>query len=332
MELQKSNSRIVWIDLAKGLAIFLVVVGHIYSGGIFQTWLYSFHIPLFFIVSGCLMSYKNKDNKKLSMIIIGSIKNLMVPYVTFSILTIAMRLAFSNFSITIFKQDLRATIVLHGVWTLWFLSTLFIAEILFYVIRRSFNKDYIRIIVTIVLFFSSLMLSGHSNSILIGIFRSFIALGFVSIGYYTFKSINKIDLPYYSIFILIVANIILSQYNGKVDLDLLSFNNLFLYTLNSILGSMAIMLLLKKLKNIKLLTYWGSNSLIIMCTHIYILEFAIMVTGSTFAGYINENILIVVIMMLEYPIITVINRFMPFMLGKRYSKKARKSNDMSITD
>ena len=45
--------RIEYIDIAKGLGIILVVIGHCIDGKTFPgTWISSFHMPLFFILSG----------------------------------------------------------------------------------------------------------------------------------------------------------------------------------------------------------------------------------------------------------------------------------------
>lgn len=46
-----STKRIAWIDMAKAIAILLMVVGHEVGGSIY-TWIFSFHMPLFFILSG----------------------------------------------------------------------------------------------------------------------------------------------------------------------------------------------------------------------------------------------------------------------------------------
>lgn len=44
------SKRIEWIDIAKGIGIILVIFGHIISPSNFRTWIYSFHIPLFFLL------------------------------------------------------------------------------------------------------------------------------------------------------------------------------------------------------------------------------------------------------------------------------------------
>ena len=53
MEKKLSNdSRVAWIDVARGLAVFIVVFGHTYISKDTFRLVYSFHMPLFFIISG----------------------------------------------------------------------------------------------------------------------------------------------------------------------------------------------------------------------------------------------------------------------------------------
>ena len=52
----KSNGkRIDWIDIFKGLAIILVVVGH--STGLFNAYIYQFHVAAFFFISGWVAKF-----------------------------------------------------------------------------------------------------------------------------------------------------------------------------------------------------------------------------------------------------------------------------------
>lgn len=53
--------RIKWIDILRAIAIIFVVIGHTLTEGEVQTYFYSFHIPLFFFISGML--FKNKEEK-----------------------------------------------------------------------------------------------------------------------------------------------------------------------------------------------------------------------------------------------------------------------------
>ena len=44
-----NNIRIDWIDLTKGIAIFLMVCGHTSIPLSISNWIWSFHMPLFFL-------------------------------------------------------------------------------------------------------------------------------------------------------------------------------------------------------------------------------------------------------------------------------------------
>ena len=61
------QNRIVYIDALRGFAILLVIVGHLiqfnYSSGIENpifNIIYSFHMPLFFFISGYVHSFSKK--------------------------------------------------------------------------------------------------------------------------------------------------------------------------------------------------------------------------------------------------------------------------------
>lgn len=55
-----SKERIKWIDCVKGIAIILVIIGHSISISLVRGLIFSFHMPLFFILSS--MTFKcSKD-------------------------------------------------------------------------------------------------------------------------------------------------------------------------------------------------------------------------------------------------------------------------------
>lgn len=48
------GARLDWVDVARGIGIIAVVVGHVWTRGPVRDALYSFHMPLFFLLSGLL--------------------------------------------------------------------------------------------------------------------------------------------------------------------------------------------------------------------------------------------------------------------------------------
>ncbi|HDY8515303.1 TPA: acyltransferase family protein, partial [Klebsiella pneumoniae] len=89
--------REVWVDYAKALGIILVVAGHVnrglYSSGIyiskqfytlFDSVIYTFHMPLFFFLSG-LFFVKSIGGKGKRAFLINKFDTIFYPYVLWSL-------------------------------------------------------------------------------------------------------------------------------------------------------------------------------------------------------------------------------------------------------
>ena len=76
------DGRIQWIDFAKVLGIWLVVYAHT-PKPLFGEHIFSFHMPLFFMISGYLYKIRNtKDELK------HVVRTLIIPYILFNLLLI----------------------------------------------------------------------------------------------------------------------------------------------------------------------------------------------------------------------------------------------------
>jgi len=69
------EKRLDWIDIAKGYGIILVIFAHLKNWS-FNNYIYSFHLPLFFFLSG----YVFKANNTFLDSILKKIKGLIIPY------------------------------------------------------------------------------------------------------------------------------------------------------------------------------------------------------------------------------------------------------------
>lgn len=121
--------RIVEFDIAKGIGIILVVIGHQNIPHSVTNWIFSFHMPLFFILSGFFFSSKRKFYE----IFKRRVKSLIIPYVFFYALNFILFCFlrdnyYSSFSFSI-GQNLA----------LWFLPVLFLSELL---IKLSYNYRF----------------------------------------------------------------------------------------------------------------------------------------------------------------------------------------------
>ena len=68
MSKQIPLQRIKWIDLTKGVAIFLMVCGHTGIPSLISNWIWSFHMPLFSSFPECYFAQLNILTYKSSFI------------------------------------------------------------------------------------------------------------------------------------------------------------------------------------------------------------------------------------------------------------------------
>lgn len=125
------NCRVKWLDSARGIAVFLVILGHM---GIpyFGKYITSFHMPLFFFLSGVTFSVKDS----FSEFVRKKAMRLLVPYFCLGIPCIISsyysRAAEGTLTAQAFIQVLLKFIVQKRMYTLWFLTCLFLLEIIFF--------------------------------------------------------------------------------------------------------------------------------------------------------------------------------------------------------
>lgn len=75
-----NKSRDTVLDITKGIGIIFMVLGHMhFSDDVFNKYVYAFHMPLFFIVSGMLFNEK----KTVKETVISRARSLLIPYISF---------------------------------------------------------------------------------------------------------------------------------------------------------------------------------------------------------------------------------------------------------
>ena len=150
------KQRIEYIDALKGIAIFFVLWGHslqylkngydFFHNPMFE-FIYSFHMPLFFILSGFFFRSSQKRNLK-EFLLKKSIQ-LLLPCIVWSVIFILMWV-----SINLIKgnshvySDLPKRI-LSGAWDIWFLRELFISYFIVFVSLKILKKAWLACILSI---------------------------------------------------------------------------------------------------------------------------------------------------------------------------------------
>lgn len=142
-----STGRIIWLDIVKLFAIFLVVYGHCiqqfddhYKESSLFVAICSFHMPLFMMLSGYVLNYNKLLNYK--VVLTKRFCQLILP---------------SLFWITIIYVIENAIGVRHlpfsrALWYgLWFLKSLFVCTILLVVPQQIFRHKYFSLTISLIL-------------------------------------------------------------------------------------------------------------------------------------------------------------------------------------
>lgn len=111
-----------------------------------------------------------------------------------------------------------------------------------------------------------------------------------------------------------------------MDLSGLKLNDPLLYIICGIIGSLSIILLLKKVESykikLKLLSFIGKNSLIYLGTHMSIVYFAKLIYQKNLIEpiwqkwYVYGSILTMVTVLLEILVVYIFNHWFYFLIGK----------------
>lgn len=318
--MKNKKERLTYLDVAKGIGILLIVIGHVYAYNkqivdrFFVIWLYSFHMPLFFIISGMLIAHKNEDN--ILKFVAKRIKGILIPYAFFSIFSILVFAFVDDFNRSLILRNIKRTIFGLGIDVLWFLPTLFFSEIIFITIKKIIKNKYLVIICSAAIYAVGNILTKYNGILVLFIGRICIATGFIMMGNYSLNFIRKKNMPIGCIIFISIIQIILSKLNGMVDLNNLVLNNRFLYLINSLIGTYIILETSKLIKQEELV-YWGKNTLIVMATHLNIISLINKLFGIEYYGYISGLILFVILLGGEKIIIYLINKYIPWIIGKR---------------
>ena len=144
-----------YIDVLKGIAIILVVLGHCWLTPKDISWfIYRFHMPLFFGISGYLMH--DKINIGFKSFFIKKVKQILLPYLIFywvSFIFSRMCLIHKPNIKEGFKAFVLSNTWLNSVnnWALWYLPLFFIALLVFYFLCEIKNKKIFVLIILILL-------------------------------------------------------------------------------------------------------------------------------------------------------------------------------------
>lgn len=329
----KNERRVEYIDIAKAIGIYLVILGHaVSSDTVVKNVVYSFHMPLFFILSG--MVIRKKDDYRLKAwinIVKKKFFTLIIPYIVWG----CIYSAFSFKNLFFIAYGTRETLIFaDSLTSLWFLPTLFISGILAeFVISISRNTKWIPAIVAVGMFTVAVLLPdlgkfGYPWGVNIGVMATaFILFGYTVKDFISEVMCNKNLLKFATLVLCMAVFYIGVRYsNSEVGYVLMGnavYGNPLVFALNALSGSLVVIILSTLVSALSFyktpLLYAGKNTLGIFVVHKPIVEF-IRYNIEGFGIEYNFVMAIAVsaiTLVISCIVVKIISCFIPALLGKK---------------
>ena len=294
------KNRVEWMDVFRGTGIILMIMGHIGFGDYFDIFIHAFHMPMFFFISGFFFKHKEKYEAAPLEFIKKKAKALLIPYLVFGIVF---------YIVEIFLEGFSWDPLYHLLWintgglpiagALWFLTALFITEVVYFLIDRYIEKELIKWMIVIVL-----AVLGNVAGIILpftlpyATAAALVGVGLFHLGYQIHKYENSqfvyriMNLKWYMCLLCVLPAVMLIFLNGYVNMRSGEYAIIPLFWLNAIvcilLGTNISKYLCSILKGNtvqKWLSGIGKDSIIYVCLNQFVLliinrYFFISATGS----------------------------------------------------
>lgn len=335
------KERELFIDIAKGLLILLVILGHLpqlsyyspYKNELLEwtnalgKYYSSFYMPAFFLITG----YCSNFDKTTLVFVKRQVKGLLIPSIFFSIVVGLIEITF--IPNTWLSYSLFSDYILKFGGLYWFLTALFIAKIIFFFINKTPQKTK-PLIICVLFTIACVTRITYSTSPPCNYFywiHSFILLPFIYLGSLlrtmSEKAITRIvvisSIFYIAacVIFIVIREISMPFING--GFIMISYKSMLLYPLIAFSGSMIVIAISKLIAHNRLLELIGQQTLPIYCVHFLLLEIFYSVFGASFANAsIAKSIMATVLMLMSCSCLYLIlyrilnTRYLRFIIGK----------------
>jgi acyltransferase len=350
------KKRVEWIDTVKAIGIFLVFYGHYIeiiatdygsAAGVAQfKFIYSFHIPLFFILSGFF--FKESDDK------LNKVTSLayqrIIPVLTFAILSLPLWVLYNKAKFHAFSVEKIADKALYYLGgdpqlniITWFLICLFTTEVLIVLLGfKSANKTR-NAFLGIFFLLAGFFITEYAHLLTTYtklepnfwyIHESIVAMGFYLLGNWLYSFISSMESRKSSLLhllipaalaLLILSNTLFSPQEAVI-ISTSKHGSLLPFIINSLAGTLLIIGIGRLIPYNKVTAFLGANTLILLGLNGVFFHFVNrlvvkLTLVSTSPAYVTINCLVVTIVSLAlcYPVIYLFDKYLPQLFGKPYA-------------
>ena len=266
------KQRLLFIDIAKGIGILLVVCSHTEAHDL-MVWSVGFFVPIFYFCSG-YMTTASSSSRPIADNMKKRARKLLIPYLFFNIILL---LYYRRWSITgiygfLYSRycyfplgsDNNYFFFLWGNYPMWFITSLLVSYFLFYILLICKNKS----ITIIIYIFLTWGLSQLPILLPWSIDTAFLSSLIMYAGLYA-NNYHIISLEKYHILLCVLIYSLLLCVAGDINFSVRQYGTSFIiYYIMAILGCIVVIWSSKRIEKTwigKLLALIGKHSLTIFC-------------------------------------------------------------------
>lgn len=320
------KKRIEFIDLAKGICIINIVLGHCGVGISYpRPGTFSLELPMFFILSGLFISTKGNFKDYL----IKRINSILIPFLFFYLIAYIPFYTIKFIKPTMYIGEANGILDLFNNrqyfnGPTWFLLALFWGNLLYFIVDRYITKTYLRVVSIIAIGALGALLGKFEVFMPFFIDAGITSLPFLFIGNWIAKTaiiqpskFDKFNIP-----------IALCCFAGAYYVACLSDNSYISFKCNAVRGNIfwayicsllsvfSVLFACKACRYMPIISYCGEYSLWLLCAH-YLIYRPMQVVENQYnvnwGGWVVPTITIAICIAL----IPVCNKLIPWFIGKK---------------
>lgn len=191
--------RIKWIDVAKAIGIYAIYIGHISTtnGERCMPFVWTFHVALFFLISGCAEALSTKQ-LGFGEFLVKKLKGLFLPWLIFALISTVIHVFKMGYSASELIKGLKLTMLgcvrnhfLPSAGSLWFLTCLFVVQIIFFFIKKLKYKPLILVAAGAIHIAALLLFNVHDPKLPYNLDTAMYYILYYTIGYISFETLDK---------------------------------------------------------------------------------------------------------------------------------------------
>ena len=340
-----ARERMEWLDSLRGLAMLLVIVGHVRAvkaSGPLVTVIYAFHMPLFFMISGA--TFRVGRYASLAECALDKARKLLVPYVLLYVVNLPLWYLANR---VLYYHPVELSQLLVGFFTanhrigtmsqaaLWFLPTLFTVSVLYWWLADLARRGRLPLPASM----SALLVVG----ILLSVFYRQqavwhlttvpIATVFYWLGHEFMR--HRAGIVHWLgadgqprkyaawALVLLAVGVTAALANDKVSLHRNYYGNFALMFVAALSLSLAVTMVLMKLPTFAPLAYAGCNSLSFLGFHFPLVQYLERIPATAAFASAHGVLTGLIVFVLLFPLTALVNRFCPWLVGRGARPRAR---------